>query len=172
MICCSHINVRFFELRIYLLNLQVDQSNKNSLVKWRVSPEGDAYINGLVQGSSNSIASTLELLLSCTKPSISPGKILELIYKVEFHFLSSFSVMLIYHQRNCRLSGKSYCSGGRNTNIITVWLQVLAVITVYCGGSRWSSPLVMEEFNEGAADGLAPMGIIAGLTSRPKLRAC
>ena len=31
---------------------------------------GDAYIDGLVQDCSNSIANALELLQSCTKPSI------------------------------------------------------------------------------------------------------
>ena len=38
---------------------------------WKKIDRPRLFINGLVQNSSDSIANALELLLSCTKPSIS-----------------------------------------------------------------------------------------------------
>ena len=40
------------------------------MANWSQYPTGSDYIDGLVQDCGNSIANALELLQSCTKPSI------------------------------------------------------------------------------------------------------
>ena len=45
--------------------------NLRNKLKWNLNPNTKYCVNGLVQDCSNSIANALELLQSCTKPSIS-----------------------------------------------------------------------------------------------------
>ena len=47
-----------------------DISSFKEFLKWK---SDDAYLDGLVQDCSNSIANALDLLQSCTKPSIYAG---------------------------------------------------------------------------------------------------
>ena len=61
------------------------------------------YINGLVQDYSNSIASALELLQSCTKPSvgITGFKIVSVNQYICIDFIMEFQVLMMIMRGLC-----------------------------------------------------------------------